>query len=85
MATGVYLRIINTYTDTIVVDSARFALAQLDERRGKLADAANLYEAIVHYNPNDSLGSEAGLRLMELKMKQQARLRLLLLRRIRSS
>jgi predicted TPR repeat methyltransferase len=51
------------------VDSARFALAQIDERQGKLAEAANLYEAIVHYNPNGSLGSEAGLRAMELKMK----------------
>ncbi|MGA2242019.1 MAG: tetratricopeptide repeat protein [Verrucomicrobiota bacterium] len=72
LAAGVYQRIINTYSDAVVVDSARFALAQIDERRGKLDEAANLYEAIVHYNPNGSLGSEAGLRLMELKMKQQS-------------
>jgi len=68
-AAGGYQRIINTYSDAVVVDSARFALAQTDERQGKLAEAANLYEAIVRYNPNGSLGSEAGLRLMELKMK----------------
>jgi TolA-binding protein len=72
LAAGVYQRIINTYSDAVAVDSARFALAQIDERQGKLAEAANLYEAIVHYNPNGSLGSEAGLRLMELKMKQQS-------------
>jgi TolA-binding protein len=72
LAAGGYQRIINSYSDTVAVDSARFALAQIDERQGKLAEAANLYEAIVHYNPNGSLGSEAGLRLMELKMKPQS-------------
>lgn len=69
LAAGVYQRIINNYSDTVAVDSARFALAQIDERQGKLAEAVNFYEAIVHYNPNGSLGSEAGQRLMELKMK----------------
>jgi TolA-binding protein len=69
LAAGSYQRIINSYSDATAVDSARFALAQIDERQGKLAEAANNYEAIVHYNPNGSLGSEAGLRLMELKTK----------------
>jgi predicted negative regulator of RcsB-dependent stress response len=69
LAAGVYQRIINSYSDTVAVDSARFALAQINERQGKFAEAVNLYEAIVRYNPNGSLGSEAGLRLMELKMK----------------
>jgi TolA-binding protein len=50
-------------------DSAKFALAQIDERQGKFAEAMNLYEDVVRYNPNSSLGSEAGLRAMELKMK----------------
>jgi TolA-binding protein len=72
LAAGVYQRIINTYSDATAVDSARFALAQTDEHQGKLSEAANLYEAIVRYNPNGSLGSEAGLRLMELKMKLQS-------------
>jgi predicted negative regulator of RcsB-dependent stress response len=71
-AAGVYQRIINSYSDAVAVDSARFALAQINERQGKLAEAVNLYEAIVRYNPNGSLGSEAGLRLMELKMKLQS-------------
>jgi TolA-binding protein len=68
-AAGGYQRIINTYSDAVAVDSARFALAQIDERQNKFTEAVNLYEAIVRYNPNGSLGSEAGLRLMELKMK----------------
>ena len=72
LAAGVYQRIINSYADATAVDSARFALAQINEHQGKLAEAANLYEAIVHFNPNGSLGSEAGLRLMELKMKLQS-------------
>jgi TolA-binding protein len=72
LAAGVYQRIINNYSDTVAVDSARFALAQINERQGKLAEAVNFYEAIVHYNPNGSLGSEAGLRLMELKTKLQS-------------
>ena len=69
LAAGGYQRIINSYSDAVAVDSARFALAQIDERQGKLTEAINLYGAIVHYNPNGSLGSEAGLRLMELKTK----------------
>jgi predicted negative regulator of RcsB-dependent stress response len=73
LAAGVYKRIINNYSDASgAVDSARFALAQIDERRDRLSEAAILYEAIVHSNPNSTLGSEAGLRLMELKMKQQS-------------
>jgi TolA-binding protein len=72
LAAAGYQRIINSYSDAVAVDSARFALAQINERQGKLAEAANLYEAIVHYNPNGSLGSEAGLRLMELKIKLQS-------------
>ena len=72
LAAGGYQRIINTYSDAVAVDSARFALAQINERQGKLTEAINLYGAIVHYNPNGSLGSEAGLRLMELKMKVQS-------------
>jgi predicted negative regulator of RcsB-dependent stress response len=71
LAAGIYQRIINTYSDAVVVDYARFALAQIYEHKGKLAEAANLYETIVKYNPSSSLGSEAGMLLMELKMKQQ--------------
>jgi len=38
--------------------SAKFALAQIDERQNKLTDAMNLYEDIMHNNPNSTLASE---------------------------
>ena len=69
LAAGVYQRVINTASDASAVNSAKFAMAQIDERQGKSTDALNLYEDIVRSNPNSSVGSEAGLRAMELKMK----------------
>jgi TolA-binding protein len=72
LAAATYQKIINTYADPVVVDHARFALAQIDERQGKLADAANLYETVLRYNPNSMMGTEAGLRLMELKTRLPA-------------
>ena len=70
-AAGVYQRIINTYSDVMAANSARFGLAQIDEHQGKLTDAMNLYDDIMRAMPNSSLGSEAGPRAMELKMKLQ--------------
>jgi TolA-binding protein len=72
LAAGAYQRVINISSDVTAANFAKFALAQIDERQGKSTDALNLYEDIVHYNPNSSLGSEAGLRAMELKMKLQS-------------
>jgi TolA-binding protein len=70
LAASAYQRVINTSSDATAANSAKFALAQIDERQGKLADAMNLYEDIMRNTPpNSSLGSEAGLRAMELKMK----------------
>jgi TolA-binding protein len=70
-AVVVYQRIINSYSDVMAANSAKFALAQIDEHQGKLTDAMNLYGDIMHAMPNSSLSSEAGLRVMELKMKLQ--------------
>ncbi len=69
LAAGAYQRVIGISSDVTVASSAKFALAQIDERQGKLADAMNLYEDVMRSNPNSSLGSEAGLRGMELKIK----------------
>ena len=69
LAAGAYQRVINTSSDLAAASSAKFALAQIDERQNKLTDAMNLYEDVKHNNPNGSLGSEADLRAMELKMK----------------
>ncbi len=66
LAAGAYQRAINiASSDVTVANSAKFALAQIDERQNKLSDAMNLYEDIAHNNPN----SEAAQRAMELKMK----------------
>ena len=59
-------------SDVNVVASAKFALARLEEVRGKLAEAAKLYEEVARSYPNSSMGNEAGLRAMELKIKSPA-------------
>jgi TolA-binding protein len=69
LAAAAYQRVINLSSDLTAASSAKFALAQIDERQNKLTDAMNLYEDILHNNPNSSLASEAGLRAMELKTK----------------
>ena len=69
LAAGAYQRVINIPSDVTAASSAKFALAQIDERQNKLTEAMNLYEDIVRNNPNSVLASEAGLRAMELKMK----------------
>jgi tetratricopeptide (TPR) repeat protein len=69
LAAGAYQRVIGISSDAMAANSAKYALAQIDERQNKLTDALKLYEDIVHNNPNSSLASEAGLRAMELKMK----------------
>ena len=72
LAASAYQRVINSPSDATAATSAKFALAQIDERLGKFTDALNLYEDILRYNANGSMGSEAGLRAMELKMKLQS-------------
>jgi TolA-binding protein len=68
-AAGVYQRVITSYSDVIVASYAKYRLAQIDERLGKWTEALNLYEDVARSNPGSQLGSEAGLRAMELKMK----------------
>jgi TolA-binding protein len=70
LAVAAYQRVINNYPDPLVAGHAKYSLAQIDEHQGKLTEALGLYEEIVHSNPNSSLGSAAGMRAMELKMKQ---------------
>ena len=68
-AAGVYQRVITSYSDVIVASYAKYRLAQIDERLGKWTEALNLYEDVARSNPGSQLGSEAGLRAMELKKK----------------
>jgi len=53
------------------VDAAKFALAKIDEERGKLTDADSLYETVARNNPNTPLGSEAAFRAFQLRTKLQ--------------
>ena len=71
LAASAYQRVISGFSDLNVVNVAKFALAQIDERQGRLADAENLYEDVARNNPNGSSGSEAALRAMELKTRLQ--------------
>jgi TolA-binding protein len=65
LAAGAYQKVINISSDVAAANTAKFALAQIDERQNKLSDAMNLYDDIVRNNPN----SEAAQRAMEFKMK----------------
>jgi TolA-binding protein len=69
LASGAYQRVISRFSDLNTVSAAKFALAQISERQGKLAVAENLYEEVAHGNPNGSLGSEAAICATELKTK----------------
>jgi tetratricopeptide (TPR) repeat protein len=51
------------------VPQAKFALARLYEAQGKPDMARTLFEDVARSEPYGSLGSEAGMRLEELKMK----------------
>ena len=69
LASSAYQQVISRFSDPNTVSAAKFALAQIGERQGKLAAAENLYEEVARSNPNGSLGSEAAIRAMELKIK----------------
>ncbi len=67
-AAAAYQRVFNSYSDPGPAAFARFRLAQIDEQLGKGTEALNLYEDVAHSSSGSTLGSEAGLRAMELKM-----------------
>jgi predicted negative regulator of RcsB-dependent stress response len=71
LAAGAYQRVISGFSELNAVNVAKFALAQIDERQGKLAVAENLYEDVAHSDSNGSFGSEAALRATELKTRLQ--------------
>ena len=68
-AAGAYQHVISSYSDVNAVDSAKFALARIDEQAGKLSDAAKLYQDVIRDNANSLLGSEAALRLAQLRSR----------------
>jgi len=68
-AADAYQRIINSFSDLNAVDAAKFALAKIDEHRGRFAEAENFYRDVVRDNPNSPLGSEAAFHGMQLRSK----------------
>ena len=69
LAVSAYQRAISSPSDATVVSAAKFGLARIEESQSRLNDALVLYQAVASANPNGSLGSEAAMRLMELRSK----------------
>jgi predicted negative regulator of RcsB-dependent stress response len=70
LAVNAYQKAASQTAEGNVIASAKFSLARIDEAQGKFADAARLYAEIARAYSRTSLGSEAGLRAMELNTKQ---------------
>lgn len=68
-AVAAYKDLIDRRLSEYVLPQARFALACLYEAQNKPELARNLFEEVERNNPYGSLGSEAGMRLEELKLK----------------
>jgi tetratricopeptide (TPR) repeat protein len=66
-AMNAYKELIDRRPTDYVLPQARFALARLYEAQNKPELARNLFEEVERNNPYGSLGSEAGMRLEELK------------------
>jgi TolA-binding protein len=64
-----YKDLIDRHPTAYVLPQARFALARLYEAQNEPEQARNLFEEVERSNPYGSLGSEAGMRLEELKIK----------------
>jgi len=69
LAIGAYQRVINGFSDAVAANTAKFALARIDEQQGKFADAFNSYDSIARSSPGSPVAQEAGIRAMELKAK----------------
>jgi predicted negative regulator of RcsB-dependent stress response len=72
LAVGAYQRVISISSDTAVVNAAKFGLARIEESQNRLNDALVLYQDVSRADPSGSLGSEATMRLMELREKLPA-------------
>jgi predicted negative regulator of RcsB-dependent stress response len=71
-AFSAYQNAVNQTSDANTAAGAKFAIARITEAQGKFADAEKLYEDIARAFQGSSMGSEAGMRAMELKTKLSA-------------
>ena len=72
LAASAYQRVVSGFSDPNAVDIAKFALAKIDEQKGKLAEAQTYFQDVARNNPNTPLGSEAAFRAYQLKPKSPA-------------
>ena len=72
LAVGAYQRVINSSSDAMAASVAKFGLARIEESQGRFNDAMVFYQDVANANPGTSLGSEAAIRLMELRSKLPA-------------
>ena len=69
-AASAYQRVLSGFSsDLVAVNAAKFALARIDGRLGKITDALNFYESIARNSPGGPLAQEAAVRAMELRTK----------------
>jgi len=68
-AIAAYRSLIDHHPGENIIPQARFALARLYEAQNKPELARPLFEDVARGDPYGSLGSEAGMRLEELKVK----------------
>jgi tetratricopeptide (TPR) repeat protein len=68
-ASTAYKVIVDRHGNENVAPQARFALARLYEAQNKPEQARALFEELARSDPYGSLGSEAGMRLEELRVK----------------
>jgi TolA-binding protein len=72
LAVGAYQKVVSNVSDAAVVCAAKFGLARIEEAQGRVNDALVLYQDVARAEPSSSLGSEAAMRLMELRSKLPA-------------
>ena len=68
-AANAYKRVISGFSNDNAAAAAKFALGRIAEQRGQLTEAEKYYEDVARNNLNSTLGSEAGLRVMQLRSK----------------
>ena len=72
LAVGAYQKVVSNVSDTALVSAAKFGLARIEEAQGRVNDALVLYQDVARAEPSSSLGSEAAMRLTELRSKLPA-------------
>ena len=72
LAVGAYQKVVSNVSDAAVVSAAKFGQARIEETQGRINDALVLYQDVARAEPSSSLGSEAAMRLMELRSKLPA-------------